>query len=140
MISIVIRNKNEAKALENILSIITKVYWNNYAEIIVVDNFSSDNSVEIAEKYNCKVTYIKDFSYGKATNLGIETAKSNYVLLLSSHAIPIGKSFLKNTVQALDSNDKIAGVRYINSIENYNRALKNNFIVNEPIKNGSSVL
>ena len=136
MISIVIRNKNEAKALENILSILTKIYAEDYSEIIIVDNYSTDESVSIAEKYKCKVVYIKDFSYGRATNLGIEAAKSDYVLLLSSHAIPVGKSFFKNSISALNTAKKAAGIRYINSMENYKRAVENNFIVSEPLRNG----
>lgn len=135
-VSIVIRNKNEASALENILSIITKVYFDDYNEIIIVDNYSTDNSVAVAEKYKCRVIFIEDFSYGRATNLGIEMAVSRYVLLLSSHAIPIGKSFFKNTVDALNSIENVAGIRYVNSIENYKRAIKNNFLVVEPLKQG----
>lgn len=81
MISIVIRNKNEAKTLENVLSILSKVYFDDYSEIIIVDNYSTDDSVSVAEKYKCKVVYIKDFSYGMATNLGIETTKSDYVFV-----------------------------------------------------------
>lgn len=79
MISIVIRNNNEAVALENILSILTKVYSDDYEEIIIVDNYSSDNSILIAQKYGCKIIKITDFSYGRATNLGIENSISNYV-------------------------------------------------------------
>lgn len=136
MISIVIRNRNEAKALDNILSIITSLYSGDYDEIIIVDNNSTDNSIEVANKYKCKVINIQNFTYGKATNLGIETALSKYVLLLSSHAVPIGKSFFKNTIEVLMNTEKVGGIRYINSIENYNRALKNNFKVIEPLKFG----
>jgi len=136
MISIVIRNKNEARALENILSIITNVYSGDYQEIIIVDNNSTDDSLEVALKYKCKIVNIKDFSYGRATNYGIEAAVSKYILLLSSHAIPIGKSFFINTLRALEEEENIAGIRYINSIENYNRAVKNNFRVTEPLKYG----
>jgi rhamnosyltransferase len=136
MISIVIRNKNEARALENILSIITNIYSGEYKEIIIVDNCSTDDSLHIAARYGCRVVTIENFSYGRATNLGIETAISKYVLLLSSHAIPIGKSFFKNTLFALEENENVAGVRYVNSIENYKRAIKNNFKVTEPLKYG----
>ncbi|QSB27993.1 glycosyltransferase family 2 protein [Flavobacterium sp. CLA17] len=136
MISIVIRNKNEARALENILSIITNVYAGDYDEIIIVDNNSTDDSVQIASRYKCRVVTIQDFSYGRATNVGIEAAVSKYVLLLSSHAIPIGKSFFKNTFNALESNENVAGIRYINSIENYKRAVENNFKIVEPLKYG----
>ncbi|MRX38719.1 glycosyltransferase [Flavobacterium sp. LC2016-23] len=136
MISIVIRNKNEARALENILSIITNVYSGDYDEIIIVDNNSTDDSVQIASRYKCRVVTIENFSYGRATNVGIEAAVSKYVLLLSSHAIPIGKSFFRNTLEALEHNENIAGIRYINSIENYKRAVENNFKIVEPLKYG----
>jgi rhamnosyltransferase len=105
-ISIVIRNKNEAVALENTLSILTKVYSNDFKEIIVVDNLSSDESIEIANKYNCKIITIDDFTYGRAINFGINASISNYVLLLSSHAIPVGTAFFENTLIALNNGSK----------------------------------
>ena len=136
MVSVVIRNKNEGIALENVLTILTKIYVNDIDEIIIVDNNSDDNSISIAKMFNCKIVLIDDFSYGRATNLGIMTANSKYILLLSSHAVPIGSSFFKNSIQALQNSNKIAGIRYINSIENYNRAISNDFKVNEPLKFG----
>lgn len=136
MISIVIRNKNEAKALENVLTILTKVYSADFDEIIVVDNNSTDDSRIIAEKFDCKIVPIDQFTYGKAINFGIEMAKNNYVLLLSSHAIPIGNSFFINARNEFKKNDTIAGLRFINSFDNYNRALKNDFIVKEGLNYG----
>jgi glycosyltransferase involved in cell wall biosynthesis len=134
--SIVIRNKNESEALNNILSILNKLYKEDIYEVIVIDNNSTDNSIQIAEQHNCRIINIKDFSYGKASNIGINASKCKFVLLLSSHSIPIGNSFFKNSLIALNNNEKIAGIRYINSIENYNRAIKNSFKVIEPLKNG----
>lgn len=136
IISVVIRNKNEAKALENVLSILKRLYFSEINEIVMVDNNSTDNSVEIAKKYNCKVITIDNFSYGRAINIGIQASISKYVLLLSSHAIPVGANFFKNTLVALKSANNIAGVRYINSIENYKRAIQNDFEVTEPLKYG----
>ncbi len=136
MFSIVIRNKNEAFYLNRVLHILTTIYAHDFDEIIIVDNNSTDDSISIAQKYNCKVVNISDFTYGGAINLGVSQAKNNYVLLLSSHAIPIGKSFFKNTLKVLKENNEIAGVRYVNSIDNYERALKNNNIVQEPLKYG----
>jgi glycosyltransferase involved in cell wall biosynthesis len=136
MISIVIRNKNEADALNTILAILTDRYSGDYNEIIIVDNASTDNSKMIAAKYGCKVVNIDDFSYGRATNLGIEKASSDFVLLLSAHAIPIGKSFFNRAVALFNNNKNLAGVRFINSIENYKRAIENDFKVLEPLKYG----
>lgn len=136
MFSIVIRNKNEAYYLNRVLSILTSVYKDDIDEIIIVDNESTDNSVEIADRYHCKVVNISNFSYGRAINLGISNAKNNYVLLLSAHAIPVGKSFFKNSLEFLLANKKAGGVRFINSIENYERALENNFVIKQPLKHG----
>jgi len=136
MFSVVIRNKNEASALENVLHILTKIYASDIQEIILVDNNSTDNSVEIANKFHCKVVTIDQFTYGKAINVGIAASESRYVLLLSSHAIPIGNSFFKNALKMLSETENIAGARFINSIENYNRAINNNFKVAEPLTAG----
>ncbi|KAF2334179.1 glycosyltransferase family 2 protein [Flavobacterium ginsenosidimutans] len=136
MISIVIRNKNEAQALESILSILRKVYIEDIDEIIVVDNNSTDRSVQVAEKYNCKIVTIENFTYGKAINLGIENARNNLILLLSSHAVPVGNSFFKNSVIEFNENPNLAGMRYINSYSNYIRANNNNFFVNDGLTFG----
>ena len=135
-ISVVIRNKNEATALEKVLQILTEVYNSDLHEIIVVDNNSSDNSLEVARRFGCEIISISKFTYGRATNCGIEASTSDYVLLLSSHAIPVGRSFFKNTLLALDSGEKVAGVRYVNSFGNYERAFSNNFLVRDPLQFG----
>lgn len=136
MVSIVIRNKNEAKYLERTLSILTKLYKNDFDEIVLVDNYSTDNSVAIANSYHCKVVLIKDFTYGKALNIGITHAKNELILLLSSHAIPIGSGFFKSAVAVFNTTEKCAGIRFINSIKNYERAIANNFEVSDPLNNG----
>lgn len=136
MISIIIRNKNEAVALESILNILKKIYIDDIDEIIVVDNNSTDESIIVAKKFNCKIITIENFTYGKAINLGIENAKNDLVLLLSSHAAPIGSSFFKNSMKPFISNPELAGLRYINSYSNYLRAVQNDFLVKDGLKFG----
>ncbi|MFC2109192.1 glycosyltransferase family 2 protein [Bacteroidota bacterium] len=136
MFSVVIRNKNESKALDKTLSILTSIYKEDIDEIIIVDNYSTDDSLLIVKKYACKIVMIEEFSYGKATNLGIESSKNNYVLLLSSHAVPIGENFFKATIKAFNENTKVAGIRYIYNFENYMRAFDNNFEIKNPLKFG----
>jgi rhamnosyltransferase len=136
MISVVIRNKNEAVYLERTLKILTSFYESDIDEIILVDNQSTDTSLLIAKKYNCKIVGIEQFSYGKASNLGIEAARNNIILLLSSHVIPVGNSFFKNALLFIDKKKDWAGIRFINSIENFERALANNFEVQNPLDYG----
>ncbi|MGB6269591.1 MAG: glycosyltransferase [Olleya sp.] len=136
MFSIVIRNKNEANYLEKVLSILEKTYSSDFDEIILVDNNSTDNSIEVAKKYNCKIVVIDQFTYGKAINLGIDAAKNNYILLLSAHAVPIGNSFFKNSLSFIKSKNNFAGLRYVNSYTNYFRSFENDFFIKEPLKYG----
>ena len=136
MISIVIRNKNEAKLLERTLKVLTKFYKNDFDEIILVDNNSTDNSIEIANQYNCKIVYIDKFTYGKAINIGVESAKNEVILLLSSHAIPIGNSFFKNSMQFILEKKDWAGIRFINSAKNFERVLESDFEVKKPLDFG----
>ena len=136
MISIVIRNKNEAESLESVLLILNTLYYDQYNEIIVVDNQSIDSSVEIAKKHGCTIVTIEDFTYGKAINLGIEQATNDCVLLLSAHAVPVGNYFFKSFYETFQSNPKIAGIRFINSYRNYKRAIANDFIIKDGIKHG----
>lgn len=123
MISVVIRVKNEARSLNRVLTILSEQYKNEIDEIVVVDNCSSDNSVSIAHKFKCKVVTIDKFTYGKALNIGIEHCKNKYVLLLSAHALPVGKNFFRNSINAFDgiSNQNLGGLCFVNSIVNYER-------------------
>ncbi|WP_433779211.1 glycosyltransferase family 2 protein [Flavobacterium anhuiense] len=136
MISVVIRNKNEAVSLEKVLIALTKVYGADIDEIVLVDNNSTDQSMTVAQKFNCNIVTIENFTYGKALNLGIETAKNQYVLLLSSHAMPIGSSFFTSAINDFKNDEKLAGLRFINSFQNYERALKNDFKIYDGLSFG----
>lgn len=115
-ISIIIRNKNEADYLNQLLMILNDFYVNDYDEIIIVDNNSTDNSLEIAKKYNCKIISIDNFSYGRACNLGMENAQNEYCVFLSSHSVPFGSDFFKNIDTYFKINSKIGGLRFCKNI------------------------
>lgn len=134
--SVVIRNRNEAFYLRKSLEILNTVYKDDIQEIIIVDNESSDDSLKIAKDQGCRIVEITDFTYGKAINLGISEARSNFILLLSAHAVPLGNSFFKNSMKQIEINPNVAGIRFINSISNYERALENNFEVEDPLRFG----
>lgn len=136
MISVVIRNKNESDALGKMLPMLFHYYKDDIAEVIMVDNQSTDNSVAIAKQYGCKVITIDKFTYGKALNLGIEHAIHNYVLLLSAHALPIGASFFKSAIAAFENDRHIAGVRFVNSFPNYQDAYNSPDSINAPLEKG----
>lgn len=80
MISAVVITKNEEKILSSCLSKLTFC-----SEIIVVDDYSTDKTVQIAKKYTRKVYKRKlnnDFS--KQRNFALSKAKNKWVLFVDS--------------------------------------------------------
>ena len=84
MVSIITPNYNGEKFLENYFQSLEKTK-ENIREIIIIDNASTDNSINIIEKYQTKLNIkliknTKNLGFAKATNQGIEQAKSNLLL------------------------------------------------------------
>lgn len=109
--SVVIRNKNEAHFLDLVLQAL-KSQEMQLEDIIVVDNNSSDNSVEVALRYGCKVVPLSEFTYGKALNVGFQQAKGEVIIVLSAHSLPIGPSFVKEALKPFHDKS-VAAVRFI---------------------------
>lgn len=53
-------------------------------EIILVDNYSTDNTVVIAKRYQAKIFYYKGKNRGIQCQMGIDKAKKNWILILDS--------------------------------------------------------
>jgi glycosyltransferase involved in cell wall biosynthesis len=47
-------------------------YFGDIAEIIVLDNLSTDSSKEIAEQYGARFVTIENFSFGGSANVVLE--------------------------------------------------------------------
>ena len=80
LVSIIVRTKNESYWIGKCLYAIDKQKYENI-EIILVDNSSKDNTVQIVKKNFPKVKIInykdKKFFPGKEINLGIKQSKEN---------------------------------------------------------------
>lgn len=105
LISIIIRTKDEEAWIESCLNSILSQSIKN-VEIIIVDNYSQDNSLKIFKKFGLKKIYkIKNYKPGKALNLGISKSTGDYIVCLSPHCIPKGQNWLKNLIKSLNRND-----------------------------------
>lgn len=97
-ISVIIRCRNEERwighTIQSCLDLI------NGPEIIIIDNDSKDQSMEIARNFahdpslekNRKYTEMKfksldEYTPGKALNLGVSIASNNIILVISSHCV-----------------------------------------------------
>lgn len=109
-ISFVIRTKNEGKKLESVLCSILNQNSEYEAEIIIVDSGSTDNTLNIAKKNNCKIITIKpeEFSWGYALNKGISQAQGDIIALISGHCIFENQNCLQNLYMIYKSNPEVS--------------------------------
>lgn len=110
-VSIVVRIRNEAPALEKLFRTL-RVQTLHPLEVVVVDNDSTDGSKEVALKHGAKLVNIakSEFSYGRALNYGMRECTAKYVVLLSAHALPLGREFLEKVIAPF-SNPRVAASR-----------------------------
>lgn len=112
MISVLIRNKNEGLALENALRSIRLQRYENPVEIILVDDASTDDSLKVAQKYNCIIHQLDNpFTYGYALNFGIARCTYEIIILMSSHNILLSPDIFEK-LQNYFQNQNVAGVRF----------------------------
>ncbi len=95
-VSVIIVNYNTLELTKNTInSVIEKIKDLKY-EIILIDNASTDSSIEFFEKeYKNKIIFIKNdenLGFGRANNKGIEIAKGKYVFLLNSDTLLINNA------------------------------------------------
>ena len=107
---VVIRCKNEMEWLPRVLNSI-----NNQSlqptKIILVDNSSTDGSLDYAEQFGCTVLkYDKsEFNYSYALNLGINATTEEEVLILSAHCELVTDESVLNMIEVRHAY-KAAGV------------------------------
>jgi len=108
LVSIIIRTKNEEKWIEACFKAVINQNYKNF-EIILVDNESKDNTLELIKKYPHKLIKIREFKPGYAINEGIRASKGDIIVILSGHCIPTNEYWLENLIADL-SDSRVAGV------------------------------
>lgn len=107
--SIIILNWNGKYLLDECINSVFSQKFKDY-EIIVVDNGSSDNSVEyLKEKYSSAINIIplkQNKGFAGGSNEGIKVAKGNYIVLLNNDTI-VDENWLSELINAVDSDEKI---------------------------------
>lgn len=98
-ISFVIVSLNTGEYLRNCLeSLITSLDQSLQFEIIVVDNGSSDSTIEMLNKNFPQINLIKNetnLGYTKAMNMGLEISQGNYLVQLNPDVIIYPETFQK---------------------------------------------
>jgi len=104
-ISVIIRTKNEAEHIAEVIRRLKEQRYDGSVEIIVVDSGSADGTVEIAEKEGARVIRIKpeDFSFGGALNTGISNAGGEIIINLSGHSVPVHEDYFLQMIAPFEN-------------------------------------
>ena len=109
LVSIIIVNFNGKVHLEKCLNSLNKILYEP-TEIIVIDNHSSDNSVEFIKKNFPQVIIITlndNHGFAEPNNIGSKVAKGEFILFLNNDTI-VTPSFLTELILEIKKNNKIA--------------------------------
>lgn len=110
-ISLIIRTYNEEKWIRKCLRRVLDQTIDDI-EVILVDNQSTDKTVEKAKNVYPELTIVKIHEYypGLALNMGIRASSTPYFVCLSAHCIPVDEHWLEHLRKNFDEHDDIAGV------------------------------
>lgn len=114
MVSIIIPNYNGEKFLGSCLESISKQSFKKF-EVIIIDNASTDNSIDIIEKYKdiLDIYLIKNnenIGFAKAVNMGIKYAKKKYVFLLNND-VKLDSKIIEKLYNCITKNQNIFSVQ-----------------------------
>jgi len=107
-VSFVIPTKNSSRTIDNCLSSIKEQSYPNI-EIIVVDNGSTDNTINIANKYANKVL-LDSGKLGRVRQTGVESAEGEIIGIFDSDIYFPHKNWLINAVECFSYAEGIATV------------------------------
>lgn len=111
MTSVIIPNWNGKHLLKTCLASLEKQTLKEF-EIIVVDNGSTDGSIEFVKKNFPKVKTIsldKNYGFTKAVNVGIKNAKGSFLVLLNNDT-EADKNYLRYLVNAAIKHSEVGFV------------------------------
>ncbi len=107
-LSIIIISYNTSDFLKECIESIQKNTKGINYEIIVVDNASSDNSVEMVKKEFPEILIIEspeNIGFSKANNLGVNKSKGRHVLFLNPDTV-VYKDSLSNMIKFMDEHEE----------------------------------
>ena len=108
-VSIIIVNYNGKELLQKCLDSLLNVKYDNF-EIILVDNNSTDGTVEFITKNHPSIIIIKldsNKGFAEPNNIAAKLAKGEYLLFLNNDTI-VTPNFISEMVKVMETDKKIA--------------------------------
>ena len=108
-VSVIIVNYNGKTLLEKCLESLFKVNYDNF-EVILVDNNSTDSTIEFVTKNYPSVIVIKldsNKGFAEPNNIGSKIAKGDHLLFLNNDTV-VTPNFISELVKVMEHDKKIA--------------------------------
>ena len=110
-LSVVIVSYNVRSYLEQCLLSVQRAFEGIEGEVFVVDNHSTDDSVEVVKRDYAWVKLMENkdnLGFARANNIAIRQAKGDYVLLLNPDTV-VGEDTFRQVMAFMDSHPKAGG-------------------------------
>lgn len=118
-VAVVILNYNGKHFLEKFLK--STIELSKEADVIVIDNFSTDNSIEYLETHFPETKIIKlskNFGFAEGYNQGLQEVEHPYLILLNSD-VEVTPNWITPLLNLAEKNENIAAIQP--KIRDYNR-------------------
>ncbi len=107
-VSVIIVSYNGQKLLEKCLDSLSNITYDNF-EIILVDNNSSDNTIQFVSKHFPSIIIIKlnsNKGFAEPNNIAAKIAKGDYLLFLNNDTV-VTPNFISEMIKAIQSDQTI---------------------------------
>ena len=116
-ISIVIPNYNSSKWIKRCLDSILEQTYKNY-EIIIVDDMSTDNSVDLIKEYEdprIKLIELKEKRFNGGTrNVGVDNSNGRYIMFIDCDDYLVDKNVLREIYKTIcNENSDLIRIGYV---------------------------
>jgi GT2 family glycosyltransferase len=112
LVSVIIPVYNRADEIHKCLdALANQTYPDELFEILVVDDYSTDNLKSVVGKYK-KVRYVLndlEFCLPAARNKGVQKAKGEVIIFLDDDSV-VGPDYIQNTVNVFNDFENVGGV------------------------------
>jgi glycosyltransferase involved in cell wall biosynthesis len=106
-LSILLASKNQSKFIPELLSSLYSQSSQDF-ELIVVDSFSSDDSVNLFRSFNKAKIFSRECSADDAYAFALTKAKGKYIALMTTSDYLYSPKWIENSIKTLDRDENIS--------------------------------